>query len=229
MKLMEVPGFILEESAVSVVFVGSFNPSMMHPEVFVKSGLIRAERTEMSVRYVTPEIANFSVSNITVECIENRLVFLTIDPRMYSPLFDLAIGLIGIMPLTLLSAVGLNIETHHRAPNKNDWHKVGNELAPKQIWSQILDSPGMKELNIVGKCEATSSNETNIRVEPSPRFDPGLSIRVNQHYQLADNSSPMVSVELADKLVAILRGEWPACQAYHKKVVHSVITGALKA
>jgi hypothetical protein len=114
--------------------------------------------------------------------------------------------------------MGLNRETHYKLDSRDKWHALGDRLAPKEPWRDLIKGrPGLRQLVIMGLREENSTVQLNVSVEPSLRVDPGVFVRTNEHYAEAGATA-------GRQLMAELRARWDDAQAYAKKVGEQIVS-----
>lgn len=109
--------------------------------------------------------------------------------------------------------MGLNFDIQYRFHDVDTYHKVGDALAPKRIWEQVVgDSDraiGLEQLRIIvqdGKRgeELKSPNSKTISVQ---RGGNAFTIRMsyNDHHELLDLPKGILATDAA---MEILREQW---------------------
>ncbi|MDL5156023.1 hypothetical protein [Actinomycetospora termitidis] len=169
--------------AASIVLAGSLNPGIFHPQWFARHDLIRsAEAEEAQEVLVTAEYSRFETEWFSIEVLPDRMSLLTQLSPYYPLLRDLALSIIQILPHTPIQAVGLNRSAHYELDNEELWHSVGHRLAPKDVWNDILKSPGTRRLTVQGERPDTHKGMILVTVEPSLRLGHGLFVDINDHF-----------------------------------------------
>jgi hypothetical protein len=82
------------------------------------------------------------------------------------------------------------------------WHAVGDALAPKQIWADTMNIPGMASLTLLGSREGTYEGYQQVTVQPSALVQQGIYISHNDHFTLTVLNKP---VSTQEQLNAIFR------------------------
>lgn len=137
----------------SIVLIGTFFPLLLVPQWFVRNGLLPEEDadSQIGIEVVIKELTKFSVSSISVEVTEDRVVFRSNDKAFDSLIRDLAVGVITLLPDSKITAVGLNVVEHLEFLDHKFWHYMGHALAPKEIWLDALGETkhvGLKVLTL---------------------------------------------------------------------------------
>jgi len=211
----------------SVVALGEFNPMIFHPSWFSQNELLPPEETdEAESPIVTREISTFTVSDIHVQVEQGRFGLTTKNSAKTPLLRDLAIGCFTLLEHTPLNAMGLNLDYDFEMRTIGEWHAVGNRLAPKSAWSNILENPGMRAIVMEGKRTGCSADQIHIRVQPSNRAGQGIYVAVNQHYILHATNRKTVRQRNVEAL-RILKEDWNSFRHYASEAASSIIAGPI--
>lgn len=209
----------LEIEGHSIVFLGSFNPQIFQPSWFGNEGLIRKEEAESAkIEVVHREIVSFSTESFRLEVLPERILFSTSQPQFYDPLRDLALGTFRILRHTPVEKMGINRDLHFRMESEEAWHSIGDRLAPKEPWVDLLQEPGLKGLSIQGTRTGKYKGAIVVRVEPSGRIKPGVFITINDHYDLDPESG-----HGADKMLEALDESWKGSLERSLKIAEGIV------
>lgn len=215
--------FPCEIEAASAVLVGNFNPAIFHPGWFERQGLLsRAQAEGANVAAVLPELAQFSLEHdrIHVQVLPNRLT-VTGTPDLQEELHVLVVETFKILEHTPLNMLGINYNMHFRMPSDDAWHTVGHRLAPKEIWEELLDTPGTRSVTIQGKRPGSRAKHVRVTVEPSVQVLPGVYFAVNEHFD-RDEKEP------SSVLLDALREEWQPAIEHARTVGREILTRAMQ-
>jgi hypothetical protein len=189
---------------ISVVLVGSLNPAIFHPEWFVRQGLLslgEADRAETVV--ISPQVADVRFPDFGLQVLPGRLSVRTSDVSKAPRIHDLIIGILTKLSHTPVSAVGLNQSLHIATEGEENWHKIGDALAPKGlIWGKLYERPGLLNISIQSPREGSFPGTTNITVQPSALITPGVMVTSNIEFRTTDQ------VSSAPKVVEFVQNEW---------------------
>jgi|ERR1035441_5883717 hypothetical protein len=212
---------IPEAEDLSVVVVGSFNPSIFHPEWFLRQKLIGDEDAkDAGIQNVSNEATEIKLCGLKLICSQKRLVLRCSNISHAARLQDLLAQMMLLLPHTPVIACGINPNAHYSVGNRDYWHKIGHVLAPKELlWNELVKQPGMKSLTITGVREGAFPGNVNITVEPSAKFVPGLYIGLNHHYVVPEGSRRAGGAEC---VVGFLKGEWDSACAMPRRVAQMV-------
>lgn len=145
--------FTKRDSESSIVLVGKFYPLLLVPQWFVRHGLLSDEEVEeqLQIECILKEFTKFSLSSITIEIQEDRIVLRCTLPEFNYLIKDLATGIIANLPELEITSMGLNFTQEIEFHDEKFWHFSGDYLAPKTIWEEIVpNSPrvGLRTLNL---------------------------------------------------------------------------------
>ena len=196
----------------SIVVLGDFNPAILQPLWFSVNGLMsQQEADNADIDIIHKEFASFLISGIKVQVDHSRLGMTAMESPRGPTLRDLVLGTLLILEHTPLKAIGLNRDMVFQMESDDAWHGVGDRLAPKDDWRQILDSPGMQQVVVEGKRSDCSADQLHVRVQPSGARQ--ILIAVNQHYKLETTER----VEVRDRhneAVRVLNDDWQSFFGY---------------
>ena len=107
------------------------------------------EADAAKVKILAPQVCEFETERFYIQVTEDRFMALSKPAANPAPLLDLVAGTFFVLEHTPVTALGLNRMMHFSLDSEEHWHQVGNKLAPKEAWSDILpDRPGMRSLSI---------------------------------------------------------------------------------
>lgn len=180
---MAAPKIIFDE--VSAVLIGDFNPVILHPSWFARHNLLSAkEADDAKLEICFKEITRFSLPWLHLEATTERFVCKSSDSSHFNPLRDLVIGTFELLGHTPIRQLGINRTVHFDVIDQDTWHAVGHKLAPKDIWKEFLETPGLHSLTIEGVRTDKRKGLVNVTVRPVPNVDHEVSVAVNDHYEL---------------------------------------------
>jgi hypothetical protein len=197
-----------ESEGASIVLLGSFNPGIFQPAWFGAHGLIRPEEVDSAtINVIHPEVCAFATGWFSIQVLRNQFVAQASDAGHYLPLCDLVLGVFQLLEHTPFDKMGLNRSMHFRMPSEEQWHAVGDLLAPKEPWRGILTKPGLRSLYMQDAAEETTIVGAKvkvvpfIKVEPSVTVVPGVFVDVNKHHEATGATGTRALTE-------ILRSTW---------------------
>jgi len=199
-----------EIEGVSIVLLGSFNPTIFQPAWFASQGLIAQDLSDSAdVGIVHRQMVAFNAGWFEVQVTDDRFSVSSLTAPSYDLLRDLVLGTFRLLRYTPLRAMGLNKDVHYRIASEEAWHAIGHKLAPAANWEPVLKQPGMRSLLIEGVRDDDLPGYIHVKVEPSLRVDPGLYVSVNDHYEVVDP----VPAEGASRVLKILEEQWTNSQS----------------
>lgn len=176
-----------EIEGTSIVCVGSFNPLIFQPRWLAEQNLLRseeaaaAERPDGSGLLLHPTVATYRAEWLVLQVTQDRFVVSTDDPRHYQALRDLVSGIFGVLEHTPVAVLGISWHAHFRSADEAAWHALGHGLAPKTVWRDLLENPGLRSLSITGK--RVGGADMRIKVEPSMRIKSGVFVDVHEEHR----------------------------------------------
>jgi len=174
---------LAEIDSASIGMNGSFNPAIFQPHWLAAQKLIRPEEAKTAkITTIQPELADFSTEWFQLQVLQNRFLLLSADPRQFSPLRDLAAAIFSLLPHTPITKLGMHRLLHFQMRNKDQWHKLGHILAPKEPWSGILDRPGLLNVSIQGYSSEVPAGTAIIKLQPSTRVEFGVYIEMSEEF-----------------------------------------------
>lgn len=198
----------------SIVAVGAFNPAIFSPDWLERNGLIGtqdAEAARQSPSYiVTHQVSVLETDWFALQVLESQFS-LTSKGALSPAIRDLAVGILSLIPQTPISAVGLNFVGHYRIDTEDEYHKIGDVLAPKKIWNELFpdenSSAGVADLTIRilptprGKIPETG-DEKRISIQSSTKIKCGIFLSYNDHHTVhADEGDNMTMAECTARIV----------------------------
>lgn len=202
-----------------IIAIGDFNPAILSPDWLEGNNLIGkgdAETVREGIQsnslIVTHQVTTFETKWFALQVLENRFTLTSKDAL--SPAFkDLATGIFQLLLHTPVTAVGLNFLAHFKLDSEDEYHRVGDVLAPKDIWKALYpdEDAGLADLTIrlqrgVRVGQLKTKNEKRFSVQPSNKFNFGVLLTYNDHHDVSgpreDNMRP------AERVAAIIDKEW---------------------
>jgi len=212
----------LEDESVSVVLLGDFNPKIFHPVWFATHGLIRqseVENKDLKLEITHSEYAAFATESFRLSVSQNRFAVQSSGSGFRDMTRDLVTGTFALLSHTPIRTLGLNREFHYRMESDEAWHAVGHKLAPKAVWGDTLNEPGMEDLRVLAKRSDAHRGCVRVIVQPSPKVKPGVYVQVNDQYDVEARDAAG-----AERIMEILTEVWNKSLAYSEKVTHTMFS-----
>lgn len=206
----------------SIILLGNFNPIIFQPAWFsAKELLAQAEAEAAKVEIIHPDAAIFSLEWMRLEVTRERLMVETTQESYYEVIRDLILGMFSLLSHTPLKKMGINTNMHFLIENEEQWHNIGHRLAPKDLWKDILQSPGMGSLTMIESTRRDGlKGSISVKIEPSVKVLPwGVFINVNDHIEAKDADAIIGS----DEIMNILRSSWKDCHERAKNIIYTLL------
>lgn len=203
----------LEAEEAGIVLVGSFNPAIFQPSWLASRKLIRETESERATDLVvTEQVTSFKAGWLRIQVMRERFAASAENAAHFEALLDLVLGIFSLLEHTPIKAMGLNRLAHYRLDSDEDWHKLGDTLAPKKYWEELLSVPsdtrglpGMRSITIEGRRPGSQAKHVRIKVEPSRLVTPhGVYFETNEHYAETAESPVPAPAPYLD----ILKSSW---------------------
>jgi hypothetical protein len=179
------PQPVVQREGVQVVVLGNFNPGIFSPSWFAAHELIGEEQAaDAELQVIMPRLASFRVGWLSCQVQDDRLILGTEDAQELESVRDAAVGILALLPHTPISMMGLNRYFHISFPSLEAWHRVGDLLAPKEVWEGVLTLPGMRDVTVEGVRDDEFAGAVVVSVQPSNIVKPGVFVNRNDHYVL---------------------------------------------
>jgi hypothetical protein len=183
--------------SVSIVLVGSFNPTIFQPMWFAANELIaRADAENAEVSVIHPDITQFRARQMNF-VVEHGRFFVTCETIHRNLVRDLVLSCFGqILVHTPIKMMGLNRELHFSCGSEAQRSKFGFEIAPLQPWGEWG-----KEIHDAYSTDKAHGGMMRVSMRQVPRLDKregylqtdiqpsgvlqrdGIHILVNDHFQ----------------------------------------------
>ncbi len=200
----------VHHEATYLVLLGNFNPRIVEPLWLAKQGLVAEEEAEQADR----QLVDSEMSRIVFPWAE--LIVLKDQLQVESgaelasdgQLRDLAIGMLRILSHTPVQVVSIQHRVTVIAASEDQWHNVGHNIAPKEIWEDILKRPGILDFAMQGTRPDDHQGSVKVRIRPLPDPRWGVWINVNDELVVPDPDDPEPGRRAAD----LLESMWAEAQ-----------------
>jgi len=185
--------FDVKKQEASLVVIGSFNPTIFNPDWLLRHELIsQVEMDDVDIEIIHRDVAKFSLSWLSIEVVHNRFSARTNDQSYFLPLRDLVVSIFSILNQTPVVQIGMNMTFDFSFQDEALWHKIGDTLAPKDIWEKVLPKRvGLTSLKVKSPRVDDLEGNINIAVETLRSEDIKFGIRfsVNNHIEIDDDKT----------------------------------------
>lgn len=233
---MPLPEFAADN--VSVVVKGAFNPAIFSPAWFLAQGLIgQTEVAASEVEIISREVAVFSSGWLRCQVTKDTFQVSTDDPAEFERVRDVAIGVLRTLEHTPIALMGINRAVTFVVDSSVKWHAIGDTLAPKKIWQDVLFLPGLTILGVQGARRDSYDGRLVVQVAPTKGLDNGVTVAFNDHFTLsisesqptsrdesfgqADDQAEMTAAKIP-VAIKILSNEWTASMRRAEAVIERV-------
>jgi|ERR1017187_1388176 hypothetical protein len=211
---------VAEIEGLEIVVIGVLNPQIFHPEWFARQKLIQEGEAEKStVEVVSPDVSSFSIGWARLQVVREYVSFGTNQAQNYELLRDLATGTFKFLRFTPVYKFGINRSSHFKMENQEQSNALGHQLAPKDKWENLLIKPGLMSLSMQGLRPDGYKGNINVNVEPSVKFQPGVYIRVNDHFELEETGAESP----CEKLIRMLGTEFGESLKRYTKISEEIL------
>ncbi len=194
-----------------IVLLGNFNPRIVEPLWLAKEGLVAEEEAEKAERQlVDAEMSRIVFPWAELIVLQERLQ-LESGPEMVDDgqLRDLAAGMLRQLPHTPVHVLSIQHRVTVIAASDEQWHNVGHTIAPKKIWNDVLQSPGILDFAMQGM--RPDDYEGSIKVRLQPVHDPKLGVWINVNDELAVPDPD--ELEPGRRAADLLDAVWPEARS----------------
>ena len=224
--------------ASAIVAVGDFNPAIFSPDWLERNGLMGKddadtvrEGSQSNSLIISHQVATFETKWFALQVVENQFSLMSKDA--FSPaLKDLAVGIFQLIPHTPVTAVGLNFMAHYKLTSEDEYHHLGDAIAPKKIWNDLYpdEHAGLADLTIriqrwTRGEQLNSKDEKRISLQPSNVLKFGAFLSYNDHYDVsvADNTNRRP----AERVAMIIDKKWEPAWEDAVRVFDGLLSAAL--
>ncbi|GBE09145.1 hypothetical protein BMS3Abin11_02276 [bacterium BMS3Abin11] len=223
----------------SIVLVGSFNPSIFHPEWFIRHEILadwnypgrRSSSDKPSVATM-PDLAQVEFQNQrNLQVMLNKFTLGCARASEYLSLKDIAISTFGILQETPITQMGMNYTAVIQIADKDLWIKFGELMAPKEPW--VAAAPYINDLDkekqdALGLLEMTMQmprpDDLKGFIRPTLKaldlVSRTLSISINNHVVIEDNS--------AATMIDYLNGHWEIALDFADDFIKKALSSQLE-
>lgn len=171
--------------SIVIVVRGQFNAAIFSPAWLLHQRLIGAsDYAKASVEIVTREFASFQTAWLRCQVTPDTFQVSTTEPEEFERVRDVAVGVLSTLAHTPVAALGINREFHFSARDKDQYHAIGDQLVPKEMWKSIISLPMTRNVVVWGTRTDGLGGRIQITVEPSMRFPGHIFVSHNDHFNL---------------------------------------------
>lgn len=212
-----------DNSTVIIVLVGSFNPSIFHPEWFARHGLLtEQEKAAANIELIHREISLFRMEWLSLRVERERFIAETHEAP-FRRLADFIVRTFAEhLTLTPVSRLGINRIVDFNVGDESTRNRIGQTLAPHDPWGEwaqkiegesLKKRGGMRTL-VMEQRDLDDREQGYIQAKIAPsRGSGGITMEINDHYEVSEPSHNQGCEELVGVLEnhfdeSIKRSEW---------------------
>ncbi len=205
----------------NIVWVAPLSPYLFTPLWFENYDLLRKEDIDKAEVVMNNNSIFIDFGWVEINATVNKIVFRLTKSGLEMALSDLVKSVITLLDNVATIAIGINANFVYNFPNKQDWHKIGDALLPKDIWkennqSKLLSESdgyhfGMKKIVLeIAKdkphSESIFREKINLTINSQPdleieNLDYGLQLHYNHDLKCLDEKSGVVFTKLIPTLL----------------------------
>ena len=189
--------------------LGEFNPKIFTPSWFAAYDLIGQHEAENAVvEIIHRDVSIFGLDWFRLHVTRDRFSISTAQDAYFDRLIDLVLQTFDHLSHTPATTIGVNWGGHYSVESIDEWHEFGHFLAPQKPWSNIFDDSGLLKVEIVEKQTKKdfTKGSIQVRVEPSRQIKQGISINLNDQYDI-ENKEKVIGCNEIISLLEINRKE----------------------
>lgn len=178
----------------SIVLMGTFAPAQFTPDWLLNNKLIGdvdfAEMKENEQTINAASVAQLECNAFSMQVTAQRFQIISKDV-LRPTINDVSKGVLSLLGKVVVSSAGINFVAHYRMPSEREYHRVGDTLAPKDIWMKLFPNPdwsaGLTDLAIKirfapREAAGDDGNGITMRVQPSAKLhECGIMLTYNNH------------------------------------------------
>lgn len=176
-----------------------------------------------NVEFVNHDLSKFSLAWLSFEVIRNKLVASTIDPSKFEPLRDLIISVFDILDHTPIKNMGMNLNVDYAIEKEEVWHKIGDILAPKEVWKKTLPEGriGLTRISVQTERNDDLKGLINVTLSPIEMKNYGVRVNINNHINIEEDEQGLTPSN-------ILSEYWDNTIENSLEIANKTIQGAIE-
>lgn len=203
----------------SIVLIGKFDPEIAQPgSLFEKRLFHESDAPRIKVELRLPDVISLTTDWINFSVEQNRIVAsTTVQKPLSEPVRDFVLDIVSEMPDAMISAFGINNDFHFSVGPIENWHRIGDAIAPKKFWQGITKNPGLLSITMQSVRDDGNAGYMQTRVETSTRIPNGIYVQVNDHF-----ASKIASGVAAGEMLDLLEREWGASMKRSEEISQAI-------
>lgn len=204
----------------NIVLVGSFNPLIFQPNWYASNGLLSEQEAEAAViEVIHREVTTFSTTAFLLQVTTDRFLLRSGATPSFRLMRDLAIGTFTLLSETPVSAVGFNRESAFTMESPDAWNGLGWAITPQEHWADVMERPGLRSVTVEDTRQEGRPGYRRVTLQPVDGLLNGVSIAVNDHYQLSTETS----MAKASEAVEVFQQDWDDSFSNAEKLIEHAI------
>ena len=211
--------------AMTIVFLGDFNPKIFQPAWFVSENLLKEEESnkimEGNLIIIDSDLLQFRLPDwLLLRVVKKRFQISLTHEAFYEVGRDLIYGTFKILRHTPIDKMGINLEMHFQMESEKEWHAVGDFYAPKKPWEKILKKPVLASIIMEEIRPDEYKGFIRVKIEPSTQVKPnGVSIDINDHFEISNPESNIGCTEI----IEIFEKSWEKSIKRSKDIIYNIL------
>lgn len=223
----------------SIVLVGNFNPSIFHPEWFIRREILpewnyldRDDGNDGLSKVATmSDLAQVEFPdqrNLTVML--NKFVLRCARASEFLTIRDIVSNTFGILQETPINQMGMNYQSVIRIDDVDLWHKFGETMAPREPWrtaAPYINDLVQEQQDVLGLVEMTMQmprgDDLKGYIRPTIKalnlHARELSLSVNNHVVIEDGR--------AETMLEYLNQNWERAIDFADELINAVLANQL--
>lgn len=220
-----------EVTSATIVAIGAFNPAIFTPDWLEGNGLVGKDDAngirDAANLVITRQVTVLEAESFALQIDEEKFQA-TCKGVLTPALRDLVLGILELLPQTPIRALGQNFDTVFKFFDEAAYHRVGDVLAPKDIWEKVYAEEnraiGLGTLTIQiqdgTRGKLRSADSRNITIQRTAAKFPAIRFAYNDHHDFAEASDDRTSAEHAAE---VLRTTWEDAWHDSSRVFNQVL------
>lgn len=214
-----------ESEEITLVVLGSFNPTIYQPEWFIRKELIAEQemsKDSVELHVVHKDITRFENDWFLVEVNPDRFLIKAKLASRVDSLRDLACSIFAILSETPIRSFGLNYIQNYRCSTLAAWHSFGHALVPKAKWAKATGLEesyiGMKEVEVRIQRDDDIEGSYNVKIAPLSDKPPKIMIQSNDHVEYEKMGNP------PEEFSSYLHKYWDCSLDQQRKLINNIVS-----
>jgi hypothetical protein len=189
----------------SIVLVGSFNPSIFHPQWCAAHEIISQTEADDSAKVTcTPQLTSFSLTWADIQVTQRQFVIKSKNPTLFTMLHDFVLKSFNLLTHTPVAAMGINVEQIFISSNSDAHKAFGDRIAPKAKWD-FMKVPGLRDIVMEDQQRPDDYHGyIQARIQALRDRKNGILVSINDHYFIPDYETHMG----CESVIDILQKNW---------------------